>query len=90
MPPFKRQLVYNIKRLMYIGENKRVIYIIYHVGNAILIIYMRTLADKIMMIYTTFKHFSHNDIFLRVDIHTYLLISISPSYRTIPPCTRLV
>lgn len=31
---------------MYVGENKRAIYIIRHVGNAILIIYMRTLADK--------------------------------------------
>ena len=36
---------------MYIGKNKRVIYIIRHVGNAILIIYMRTLAYEIMMIY---------------------------------------
>nr|DAL24250.1 MAG TPA_asm: hypothetical protein [Caudoviricetes sp.] len=117
---------------------------------------MRTLAGEIMMIYSTFKHFTHDNIFfqnrytlltllakqfdmiiliifalkivpysqrhikmnvfsclvgimgmmdivvihtLKISIlltiqnnahHTYLLISISPSYRTIPPCTRLV
>lgn len=53
------------KHLIHNGENKRVIYIIRHVGNAILIIYMRTFAYEIIMIYTTFKHFSLDNIFFQ-------------------------
>lgn len=136
---------------MHVGENKRIIYIIRHGGNAIPIIYMRTLADEIIIAYTIFKHITHDNIFfqnwytlltfltnqfdmiiliiftlkiipysqrhiemnvfsclmgimgimsivvihtLKISVlltiqnnahHAYLLISISPSYRTIPP-----